>query len=249
MPIIRESESLTMLDLSGALFPLPTPLTDDGRAVSEVRTARMMRALIERGLKSFLICGESGEFLSLACDERKKMLEWTMREAQNGISVVVNVSTLNTAEAVDLARDAGQEGAKAALMTAPYAGRCTAHEVAHHFKTVASFCPIPLLVIASRLAVQDHAFDSVWDIPNVHFVDGKQWESWTLGQFGCQTAASYSHLLGVDRVLVEKLIQNYGCAPAAKACLASLDIETGALRAPKAAIPTEAFRQIIASAA
>lgn len=238
-----------MLECTGLLLPVPTPLTDDGRAVSEVRTARMMRGLIERGETRFLVCGESGEFFSLTIGERKSMLEWAAREAKNGMTVVPNVSALSTNDSVDLARHAGQQGAKAVLLTAPFSGHYTAAEVAQHFKTIASFCPVPVLIAVNRLAVQESAFDAVRDIPHVQFVEGKHWDNWMNGPYGCQAAASYSSLLGVDRLLIEKLIQTYGSAPAAKACLESLGLETGALRSPKMEIPPEVFNKMIPSAA
>ncbi len=230
---------------NGNFLSVPSPLTDDARSVSEARTYRMIRSLKERGIQGLQVCGDAGEFLALGQDERKLILEWTIREAQADIPVIANVSSLATHLTVDLARHAGQSGARAVVVSSPYSGIYTAEEAAQHLKTVASFCSIPVLVIGNRLFMQEHAFDSLRTIPHVTVVEGKSWDCWQHDEFACQISAAYSELLGTDRVIVDKLVSTYGASSFAKAALHHLDIEVGSLRAPKLPIPASLFSSAI----
>lgn len=234
-----------MLGFSGNLFSIPTPLTDDGRAVSEVRTHRMIRSLVERRAVGFQVCGEAGEFLSLSIEERKVVLEWVLREAQTDLPVVTNVSSLATHESVLLAQHAGQSGARAVVITPPYVGTYTPQESSQHLKAVASFCSVPVIVVANRILMQDHAYDCLRTMPHVHIVEGRNWDFWATEGVASHMSLSYSDLLGADRVIIDKLISTFGPASFAKAAFEHLDISVGALRAPKLPIPMAQFAKSV----
>lgn len=209
----------------------------------------MVKGLAERGAVGFQCCGEAGEFLALSLEERKLMLEWTLRGAQADLPVVTNVSCLATHESVLLAQHAGQAGARAVLITQPYVGTYTAEETSQHFKAVASFCTVPVIIVGNRLLMQDHAFDCLRTMPQVHIVEGRNWDFWITDGAASHMSLSYADLLRTDRVIVDKFISTHGPAPFAKAAFEYLDIEVGALRAPKLAIPSSVFSKAISQAA
>ena len=97
------------MELNGVLAPLPTPFTDDGSSISEIRLLRLLRKLQELGVSGYVACCEVGEFVALGRSERKSLVEILLRDPASLIQVVVNVSTLSTPASLDLAQHAAAE--------------------------------------------------------------------------------------------------------------------------------------------
>src|SRR5579871_5649276 len=99
-----------MLDIAGFFAPVVTPFTDDGNTVSEIRLARLVRHLTERGVSGFVCGTETGEFLTTSVSERKQVLEIVMREA-HGMPVLAHCSMIGTAQTIDLCQHSARHGA------------------------------------------------------------------------------------------------------------------------------------------
>lgn len=100
------------------LAPLASPFTDDGSQLSEARVARMVRWHLEQGAGGFVVMGESGEWWSLAFQERKQLIEWVTREAPDH-PVYVHATAMTTAATLDLCQTAARYRAAGAVVTPP----------------------------------------------------------------------------------------------------------------------------------
>ncbi len=89
---------------------MPTPFTDDGTALSEVRLARLVREVLKRPIEGVVVAPDAGEFWALTVDERKTLLEMVLREVRGAVPVWCHVSSLRTATSLDLAQHAEQFG-------------------------------------------------------------------------------------------------------------------------------------------
>src|SRR5689334_12427820 len=98
--------------LRGSFAPLVTPFTDEGSSISEIRIARLIRALREKGVEGFALATETGEFSSLTLAERKNLVEIAMRETQQSMPLIVHVTASATSSVLDLAQHAERHGAK-----------------------------------------------------------------------------------------------------------------------------------------
>ncbi len=135
-----------MLSLVGLFAPLPTPLTDDGSTISEVRLARTIRWLTQQGIAGFIVGTETGQSTSLSLSERKLLLEIAMREAQ-GRPVLSNVTAFSTTAALDLAQSAHRHGVRAVVLAPPPFAVLTEAELYHHYSTIAQHAGTHVIAI------------------------------------------------------------------------------------------------------
>lgn len=226
-----------MEGLSGLFAPLVTPFTDDGAAVSEVRLARLMRHLIERGIAGFAVATDTGEFVSLSLSERKSLLEIVMRES-GGRPVVVNVSTMSTSASLDLAQHASRHGARAAILMPPYFGRYSSEEVFRFFETTAHFGNIAIIAVDPQGRIDEVLAVRLSAIPGVLVAESipqpnphpPYTDSFRLGSMVVTPTALLVN--SGDISALDTLIADYGGKRICKMGLEILGVEVGTPRAP-----------------
>lgn len=151
-----------MLNCEGRFIPLPTPFADDGMSLSEIRMARMIRWYQQFVFGGYVVGSETGEFMTLSFSERKTVLELVYRETRGTLPLLVNVSSLSTGAAVDLAQHAGRHGARGVIALAPYFGQFSAEEESSFFKSILAYGRLPLLAVGpvqpeTKLILADQA--------------------------------------------------------------------------------------------
>jgi 4-hydroxy-tetrahydrodipicolinate synthase len=105
------------LKLSGSLPVIPTPFHQ-----GEIDFESLLRLFdhLFPELDGCTLCGSSGESVSLSLEERLKLMEFAIRNAPTGKSIVVGLTHTNLNEMAQLARRAEQLGARAGLVPCPY---------------------------------------------------------------------------------------------------------------------------------
>ena len=106
-------------ELQKIFSALTVPMHAD-ESVNYEALAQIVEAQIADGVEGFYCCGSSGEGLLLTLEERKKILECTLRQVSGRVPVVAHVGTIRTADFIDLARHAKSAGAAAVSMIPPY---------------------------------------------------------------------------------------------------------------------------------
>jgi 4-hydroxy-tetrahydrodipicolinate synthase len=130
--------------LKGIVAAMVTPFHDD-ESVDEDGLRAVTRYLIEQGIHGLFPGGSQGEFFSLNFDERCRVLEVTLDEAQDRAFVVAHVGAITTREAVALARHAEAAGADAAAAMTPFFLKPSQDELYQYFADLASSVSIPIL--------------------------------------------------------------------------------------------------------
>lgn len=96
---------------------------------------------LQDGVEGFYCCGSSGEGLLLSLDERKKILECTLRQVGGRAPVISHVGTIRTADAIDLAEHAKSAGADAVSMIPPYYYHFSMDEITDYYLAVLDAVP------------------------------------------------------------------------------------------------------------
>ena len=130
--------------LKGIVAAMVTPFHDD-ESVDEDALRAVTRYLIEQGIHGLFPGGSQGEFFSLSFDERCRVLEVTLDEAQGKAFVVAHVGAITTREAVALARHAESVGADAATAMTPFFLKPSQDELYQYFADLASSVSIPVM--------------------------------------------------------------------------------------------------------
>lgn len=225
-----------MLDCKGNFVPLPSPFSDDGMTLSEIRIARMVRWYLNAGAEGFVVCTETGEFSTLSFSERKTMLEFVLRETRGTVPVLANVSSLSTAASIDLAQSAGRHGARGVVIMPPYYGDFTADETLAHLHAVSAYGKVPVILVDPQGKVTPEIQSRLADWGNVAVAEPNFWrytrsDAFTCGGISVQPWMAASPSQAADPNVLEAL-KTFAAAKVAKAALEIQNLDLGSPRPP-----------------
>lgn len=165
---------MVVLTARGLMPPVFTPLNDD-HSINYSAIAGYAKYLADNGIKSVLVGGTTGENMSLAVSDRKKLVdEWVKVAKSTGLHVQVQVGGAPLADVLDLASYCQRAGADS-LLTLPelYFKPANVSELVYYIGLVASAAPkLPVLYYhipsMSRVEINMPAFvtEATACIPN-----------------------------------------------------------------------------------
>ena len=133
------------IELRGVMSAMCTPFTADGHDVDEGALRDLVDGTIEAGVSGLVPGGSSGEFPSLAIDERRRVLEVVVEQSGGRVPVVAHAGSTSTRQAIDLTRHAEDAGADMVLAVQPYYAPLSLDEVRRYFRDVADAAALPLV--------------------------------------------------------------------------------------------------------
>jgi 4-hydroxy-tetrahydrodipicolinate synthase len=142
------------MEIGRLLTAMVTPFDESG-AVDYAQAKRLALALLESGSDGVVLAGTTGESPTLSHDEKMRLFS-EVKEAVGSRGVVVaGTGTYNTAESVELSREAERLGVDAVLLTCPYYSRPSREGLYRHFETIARAVSLPCVMynIPSRTGV------------------------------------------------------------------------------------------------
>src|SRR5438105_15549153 len=102
------------------LTAMATPFDSTG-ALDVPQAKRLAAALLDSGTEGLVVCGTTGESPTLSNHEKLALLEAAVEVAHaRGAPVIAGTTTYNTAESVELSREAARLGGDGSPGTAPY---------------------------------------------------------------------------------------------------------------------------------
>jgi len=138
--------------LGRLITAMVTPFDTAGEVDLE-RAARLAQALVASRSDGVVVNGTTGESPTLNAGERLALLE-SVRDALPDHAVVMGTGSYDTAATVALTREAGQRGADAALVVAPYYSKPPQEGLIAHYQAVADVgLPVIIYNIPGRCGV------------------------------------------------------------------------------------------------
>jgi 4-hydroxy-tetrahydrodipicolinate synthase len=143
-----------MVELGRLLTAMLTPFAADG-SVDYDAAKRLALALLDSGSEGVLVGGTTGEAPTLTHDEKLRLFREIKSAVGERGAVIAGTGTYNTAESVDLTREASNAGADAVLAVTPYYNRPPQEGLYRHFAAIADATPLPVIMynIKSRTGV------------------------------------------------------------------------------------------------
>lgn len=137
----------------GSGVALVTPFDDAG--VNEAALQELVRFHIEEGTDALIICGSTGEAVTMTADEQERAVEVVVVEAAGAIPVVAGCGGSNTAAVAELATRARGVGADALLLSAPPYNKPPQRGLVAHFRAVMDAGALPTIIynVPGRTAV------------------------------------------------------------------------------------------------
>lgn len=131
--------------LTGVLTVMITP-TDSQHAVNVASLSRFVDWQIDSGIHGLVALGSTGEFLSLARDQRDEIIETVIKRAAGRVPVLIGTGAEDTREAIRLSREAETAGADGVMVIPPFYSTPTADELVAHYRQIAEAISIPIMI-------------------------------------------------------------------------------------------------------
>lgn len=131
--------------IRGAFPVMITPMNQD-QSVDWQGLRNNVNFYISQGVRGLISTGSTGEFVSLTREERLKVTEVVLEEANGRVPVVAGTAAETTREAIEYTRHAQQSGAAAAMVINPYYMKPKEEEIFHHFALLTGAVDLPIIL-------------------------------------------------------------------------------------------------------
>jgi len=133
------------MDIGRLLTAMVTPFDDEGQ-VDYGQAKRLALALLDWGSDGVVVAGTTGEAPTLSHDEKMRLFREVKDAVDGRGAVVAGTGTYNTAESVELSREAERTGVDALLLTTPYYSKPPQEGIYRHFETIARATSLPCIL-------------------------------------------------------------------------------------------------------
>ena len=122
-----------------------TPFAADGSF--DAKAARAIAAhLVANGSDGLVVAGTTGESPTLSHDEKLELFEAVLGEVGDRATVIAGTGSNDTAESVQLTREACELGVHACLVVTPYYSKPPQNGLLAHFRAVADASTVPMML-------------------------------------------------------------------------------------------------------
>ena len=144
-----------MLELSGVIAPMITPLTPDCH-IDEESARRLVDFIIKSDVDGIFLLGTMSEGPLLPEAETRRLVEVVIEQVGGRVPVLVGAPETSRARAVPRAKEAERMGADAVVLTQPfYLANESQEALTKYFLTVAESVTVPLVVYNTPGATQN----------------------------------------------------------------------------------------------
>lgn len=129
----------------GTGVALVTPFNSD-LSVNHEALANIVNFNIKNGTEYLVICGTTGESVTLTKQEKKDVIK-TISETNNGrLPLVLGIGGNNTAQVIDEIKSTDLSGIDAILSVSPYYNKPTQEGLYQHFKAISEASPVDIIL-------------------------------------------------------------------------------------------------------
>jgi 4-hydroxy-tetrahydrodipicolinate synthase len=125
-----------MARIGRLLTAMVTPFDEEGRVDYE-QAKRLAKALVDSGSDGLVVAGTTGEAPTLSHEEKVRLFHEIKATVGNRASVIAGTGNYNTAESIELSREAENAGVDGLLLTVPYYNKPPQEGLYQHFKAIA----------------------------------------------------------------------------------------------------------------
>jgi 4-hydroxy-tetrahydrodipicolinate synthase len=155
------------------LTAMATPFDSRSGGLDLEQAKRLAEALLASGTQGLVVSGTTGESPTLSHHEKLGLFEATVEVAHaHDAPVIAGTTTYNTAESIELSREAVRLGVDGILGTVPYYNNPPQEGLYRHFRAIAEAVSVPVILynIPSRSPRNMEASTTVRlarDVPNI----------------------------------------------------------------------------------
>lgn len=142
-----------MVEFGRVMTAMVTPFDKAGE-VDYARARDLALALIDSGSDGLVLAGTTGESPTLATEEKLRLFGEVRAAVGRRATIVAGTCNYNTAESIELSRQAAREGVDGILGTVPYYNKPPQAGLYAHFRAIAEAVNLPIILynVPSRTA-------------------------------------------------------------------------------------------------
>lgn len=134
-----------MKRFKGTGVAIVTPFKNDS-SIDFAALGRVINHVIAGNVNYIVAMGTTGEASTLTKDEKQAVISYVTEVIDNRVPLVVGIGGNNTQEVINCIRDLDLSSADAILSVAPYYNKPGQRGIFQHFKAIAAFSPLPLII-------------------------------------------------------------------------------------------------------
>jgi 4-hydroxy-tetrahydrodipicolinate synthase len=133
-----------------------------------------IQAQLEAGVSAIILGGTLGEASTLTDEEKKVLIQETVRIVNGKIPVIINIAEQTTKGAIEAASKAKKYGASGLMILPPMRYKANDFETVTYFKEVARSTDLPIMIynnpVDYGIAVTLDMFEELLTMPNIQAV-------------------------------------------------------------------------------
>ena len=132
---------------------LVTPFTNEGINFEELR--KMIEFQILEGADSLIICGTTGESSTMSIEEKKSIIDFSVKIAHGRIPIMGGTGGNNTKDVIYMSKYAQSVGVNGLLIVTPYYNKTTQLGLLQHYAEIAQNVKLPIILynVPSRTGI------------------------------------------------------------------------------------------------
>lgn len=129
----------------GTGVALITPFLPSG-AIDFTSLEKLINYTILGGVDYFVLLGTTGESPTVSKQEKKVLIEFTVKKINHRVPLVVGIGGNATSDVVLAIHGTPMKGVDGILSVCPYYNKPQQEGIFQHFKTIADSCPVPVII-------------------------------------------------------------------------------------------------------
>lgn len=134
-----------MVKFGKVLTAMVTPFNEN-LEVDLQKTQELAVRLIESGSDGVVVCGTTGESPTLSKKEKLDLFRAVVEAIGGKGTVIAGTGSYNTAESIELTKEAEKTGVDGILLVAPYYNKPSQEGLYRHFKEIAGSTSLPAII-------------------------------------------------------------------------------------------------------
>jgi 4-hydroxy-tetrahydrodipicolinate synthase len=140
-------KGVIMKKFEGVFPAVITPFTHHGLAVDEEKYSAVVQHLIHKKVHGLFIAGTTGEGPSLCVEERKRLIDLTMKHTAGHTAVIAHCSFNDPHDAIAVGLHAQSAGVDGIALLTPWYYKCDQQAIYRHIQTIVeSVTEIPVFL-------------------------------------------------------------------------------------------------------
>ena len=134
-----------MAIFKGAGVAIVTPMFEDG-SVNYDKLKEILEEQIASETDAIIICGTTGESATMSEKEHSEVIKFAVDTVAKRIPVIAGTGSNCTQTAIELSKQAEEDGADALLLVTPYYNKATQNGLIAHYKAIAEIVSLPIIL-------------------------------------------------------------------------------------------------------